>query len=66
MKYAWAGKVNLLVVMALLAGSTVGVQIGAAICQSLHGAKVRRYFAGIVLLCAVWLAADIIRLMFFR
>jgi len=57
------GNVSLIVAMCLLAGSSVGVQIGAAICERMHAARLKRYFAGIVLLTATMVAADLIRML---
>ena len=54
------GQISLLVAMALLVGSTVGVQIGAAVCDRLHATKLRRYFALLVVLVIVMLAARFI------
>jgi len=58
-KYALTGNVNLCIVMALLVSSVFGVQIGAFICSRLHGARLRKYFALVVLLTVVVLAADL-------
>lgn len=58
-KYGLDGKVNLWIVMALLFGSTLGVQIGAQLCNRLHGMRLRRYFAVLVLLTAALIAADL-------
>ena len=58
-KHALNGNVSLIIVMSMLVGSSVGVQIGAAICEKLHARKLRRYFAGIVLLAAVMTAAGL-------
>jgi len=57
--YGRTGDVNLLLVMTLLAGSAVGVQIGAWICQQLQAKKLRRRFAHVVLLAAALVAADL-------
>jgi len=54
------GQVSLLVTMALLVGSTVGVQIGAAVCDHLHATRLRRYFALLVALVIVMLAVNFI------
>jgi len=59
--HAQAGNVSLWIAMSLLVGSTVGVQIGAWLCDRLHAAKLRRYFAVIVLLAAVLVAVDLAR-----
>lgn len=57
-EFALAQKVSLWAAMSLLAGSTVGLQIGGAICRRLHGTRLRRYFAWMVVLVALALAAD--------
>jgi len=58
------GNVNLVLAMVLLAGSTVGVQIGVWVCQRLQGRRLRRYFALLALVVALalgWsLAADLL------
>jgi uncharacterized membrane protein YfcA len=60
-EHGLAGNVCLWVAMSLLAGSTVGVQIGAWICQRLHARRLRQYFAVVVLVAAVMVAAEIAR-----
>jgi len=50
--YALDGKVNLCIVMSLLVGSVVGIQFGARLCHRLHAARLRRWFA-VVVLCVV-------------
>ena len=57
--YGLGGHVNLLLVMILLTGSTVGVQIGAWICQRLHSSKLRQYFVYVVLLACILVAGDV-------
>jgi len=57
----WRGDVDLGIGMSLLIGSSIGAQIGAAISDHLHGRRLRKYFAAVVLLAAVLLAADMIR-----
>ncbi len=59
-KHGLTGNVNLMVAMSLLVGSTIGVQIGAWICQRLHPTSLRRYFAILVLLVAAALAWQLI------
>ena len=59
MQHGMLGNVSLVVAMALLVGSSPGVQLGAWLCQSLHAARIRRYFAVIVLLAIVVVAADL-------
>lgn len=52
--------VNLLLVMALLVGSASGVQIGAWLCDRLHGGKLRRYFVYVVMFAAALVAVDLV------
>lgn len=59
MQHGMLGNVSLVVAMALLVGSSPGVQFGAWLCQSLHAARIRRYFAVIVFLAVVVVAADL-------
>ncbi len=58
-KKGYAGKVSLSVAMALLLGSAIGVQLGAWLCVKLHANKLRRAFAGIVLISAMLMAASL-------
>jgi len=60
-KHALLGNVNLWIVMSLLAGSVVGVQIGAWACQTLRARPLRKWFALLVILVAAVLAADFVR-----
>ena len=53
------GNVSLLVAMALLVGSSLGVQFGAWLCDRLRAARIRQYFAIIVFLAGVVVAADL-------
>ena len=46
------GNVNLALAMALVVGSSVGVQVGAAVCSALEAARLRRWFALVVLAAA--------------
>ncbi len=57
--YGLGGNVNLALVMVLLVGSAAGVQIGAWICHRLHAERLQRYFAAIVILVAVLVAASL-------
>jgi hypothetical protein len=59
--YGLHGTVNLWLVMAMLAGSTIGIQIGAAACERLHARRLRRWFAVVVVLAATAIAADLVR-----
>ena len=56
-KYGLDGNVNLWIVMALLVSSVFGVQVGAWICHRLRARHLRRYFAILVALTAVTVAA---------
>jgi len=47
--HASAGNVNLTISILLIMGSSLGVQLGAFICQKIHSDRFRRYFALIVL-----------------
>jgi hypothetical protein len=49
------GDVSLSIAMALLATSSIGVIIGAWLCQKLHATRLRRYFAILVGAVVVWL-----------
>jgi uncharacterized membrane protein YfcA len=60
-QHALADNVSLWIAMSLLFGSALGVQIGAWICSRLKARRLRQYFAVIVLLAAVLVAADIVR-----
>jgi len=64
-EYGLTEKVYLSVALALLVGSTIGIQIGAWLCQKLPATKLRRYFAALVLavvaLLAVAMVEDLIR-----
>ncbi|MFW6065820.1 MAG: sulfite exporter TauE/SafE family protein [Planctomycetota bacterium] len=60
-KYAMIDQVSLIVAIALLVGSTVGIQIGAHICRKMAGTRLRQSFAGMVFLLAVFIAADFVR-----
>jgi len=60
--YGAKGDVNILIVMALLVGSTIGIQLGAAVCHRLHERHLKRWFAIIVLLAAGLVTADLVRM----
>ncbi|MHC4984031.1 MAG: sulfite exporter TauE/SafE family protein [Planctomycetota bacterium] len=62
-KHGLAGNVSLMIVMPLLVGSSVGVQLGAAICDRLGATRLRRYFAGIVLLTAAMTFTDLAKIL---
>jgi hypothetical protein len=59
-KHGMLGNVSMWIVMPLLVSSSIGVQIGASICERLHAKKLRRYFAIIVLLAAAALAVNLV------
>jgi len=59
LKYGWAGNVNLVIVLSLLAFSVLGVQVGAWLCQKLHAQHLRRYFALLVLAVVAALLVDL-------
>jgi uncharacterized membrane protein YfcA len=59
--YGMKGQASLLVVVALLSGSTLGAQTGAYLCQRLHATRIRRYFSLLVLVVVVLLIVDFIR-----
>jgi hypothetical protein len=58
-RHAAFGNVNLWVVMALLVGSTIGIQVGAWLCHRLRAERICRYFTIILLLVAAALLWDI-------
>ena len=47
--YAWRDNVSLAIAGLMIVGSSLGVQLGAMLCQRLHGDRVRKYFAVVVL-----------------
>lgn len=59
--YGLKGDVTLWIVMPLLVGSTVGIQIGAAICDRLHPKRLKQYFAVVLFVVAVVVASDFVR-----
>lgn len=59
--YALKGDVSLWIVMPLLVGSTIGIQIGAAICDRLHQKRLKQYFAVVLFVTAVVVASDFVR-----
>ena len=59
--YGADGEVNLWIVMALLVGSTLGVQIGAWLCHRLHARHIQRYFSLFILLVVLVIAWDFVR-----
>lgn len=54
--YGSKGQSSLWIVMPLLISSSIGVQVGAWVCQKLHASRLRRMFSGVVLLVAVMVA----------
>lgn len=57
-EYARDGAVNLWLAMIILIGSTVGIQIGAKLCQRMDPQRLRRYFALLIALMIVPLLLD--------
>ena len=47
--YAWRDNVSLAIATFLIVGSSLGVQLGTLLCQKLHGDRVKKYFALVVL-----------------
>ncbi len=47
--HAWAQNVSLLAAMMMIVGSSLGVQLGAYICDRLHADKIKKYFIFVVL-----------------
>lgn len=60
-KHGMVGNVALWIALPLLAGSSVGVQVGAWLCEVLHAGKIRRYFAVFVLIVVAAVAWDFVR-----
>ncbi len=58
--HALKGNVNFWIAMTMLVGSSIGVQIGAAICQRINARGLRRSFSIVVLLTALWVAMDLV------
>ncbi|MFA6134489.1 MAG: sulfite exporter TauE/SafE family protein [Phycisphaerae bacterium] len=56
--YGMKGEATLWIIMPLLVGSSVGVQVGTALCQRLHAGRLRRGFAILVLLVAGYIGID--------
>jgi len=48
-----------LILMVLLVGSAARVQIGAWICRRLHAKKLQQYFAAVVILAVILVAASL-------
>jgi uncharacterized membrane protein YfcA len=61
--HALHGTVNLPISLAMLIGSTCGAQLGALTAPRIHGERLRRWFAVIVLATAALLARDLYRLL---
>jgi len=62
--YAWRGNVSLAIAAFMVVGSSLGVQAGAMLCQRLHGDRVRRYFAMVVLVAmalTAWRMAQLLQ-----
>ena len=63
--YAWRGNVSLAVAMLMIVGSSLGMQVGAMLCQRLHGDRIRKYFALVVAAAMVptlWRMAELLGL----
>ncbi|NLF32271.1 MAG: sulfite exporter TauE/SafE family protein [Planctomycetes bacterium] len=58
-EYGLDDKVNLMVAMSILIGSTIGVQFGAWLCAKLHAGSVRGYFVVLVAAVIVMIAVDL-------
>jgi uncharacterized membrane protein YfcA len=59
--YGLKGEASLWIIMPLLVGSSVGVQLGAWLCHRLPAATLRRYFAVLAMVIALYLAVDFVR-----
>ena len=59
--YGGKDEANLWIVMPLLVGSSLGVQIGTWLCQKLHAARLRRYFALLVCCVVIYIAVGFTR-----
>jgi uncharacterized protein len=60
-KKGWADNVSLGISAALLVTSGLGVQIGAWLCMKIHGERLRKYFALIVLAAVGMVIYDLVR-----
>ncbi|NLT74376.1 MAG: sulfite exporter TauE/SafE family protein [Chloroflexi bacterium] len=62
--HASAGNVDLMLLLVLLLGGTIGAQVGLVLCNRLSGARLRQYFAyvvlGVVVMVAIRLAGILI------
>lgn len=65
-KHSLVGNVSLWIAMSLLVGGTVGVHVGAWIFDRTGASRLRRYFAAIVVLTAVLVAADLAKRLIVR
>lgn len=54
------GNVSLPVVVSLLVGSSLGIQVGAWLCQKLHATGLRRFFVLLILVVIVWLGWELL------
>jgi len=62
--YAWRGNVSLAIAALMIVGSSLGVQLGAMLCQKLHGDRIKKYFALVVLAAmalTAWRSAELLR-----
>jgi uncharacterized membrane protein YfcA len=62
--HARAGHVDLGMAMTLLVGSAVGAQVGATVTSRLDGQRLRGYFVYLVVLTALAVAWDLLRVLF--
>lgn len=58
--YGARGQISLWIVAPLLVGSSVGIQVGAWLCDRLHANNLRRYFALVVLVVAIYLGVSFV------
>jgi uncharacterized membrane protein YfcA len=57
--HAAAGNSDIMLVIPLLLGGTVGLQIGVSLCSKLGGTKLRRYFCFVVIAAMIIVAAKL-------
>lgn len=59
--YALEDQVDLRITMAVLVGSTLGIQLGAWLCSVLHASRIRKYFVLLLAAVIVMLTVDLVR-----
>ena len=62
--YAWRGNVSLAIAALMIVGSSLGVQLGAMLCQKLHADRIKKYFALVVLAAmalTAWRTAELLQ-----